>query len=143
MIRIPARCVAMLAIVAGLAGPAMADEVINFGVQPSTQPILVAHGAGYLKPIEEKFKVKIVFGHSPTARRKIRRSAAGAIQIASAGMGPAIVAAARLPAKLIAIDILDQTAILVPKGSKITDRRAAQRRQDRLSRAKARSNIRC
>ncbi len=49
-----------LALVAGLAGPAMADEVINFGVQPSTQPILVAHGAGFLKPIEEKFNVKIV-----------------------------------------------------------------------------------
>ncbi len=35
-------------------------------------------------------------------------------------MGPAALAAARLPATLVAIDILDQTAILVPKGSKIT-----------------------
>ena len=35
-------------------------------------------------------------------------------------MGPAVLAAARLPATLVAIDILDQTAILVPKDSKIT-----------------------
>src|SRR3974377_1010222 len=35
-------------------------------------------------------------------------------------MGPAVLAAARVPATLVAIDILDQTAILVPKDSKIT-----------------------
>jgi aliphatic sulfonates family ABC transporter substrate-binding protein len=109
-----------LAIVAGLAGPAMADEVVNFGVQPSTQPILVAHGAGFLKPIEEKFKVKIVLRSFSYGAPENQALGSGAIQIASAGMGPAIVAAARLPAKLIAIDILDQTAILVPKDSKIT-----------------------
>ena len=119
MVRIPARYVVMSAIAAGLAGPATAQEVVNFGVQPSTQPILVAHGAGYLKPIEEKFKVKIVFRSFSYGAPENQALAAGAIQIASAGMGPAIVAAARLPAKLIAIDILDQTAILVPKGSKI------------------------
>jgi aliphatic sulfonates family ABC transporter substrate-binding protein len=98
----------------------MAEEVIYFGVQPSTQPILVAYGAGYLKPIEKKYNVKIVLKSFSYGAPENQALASGAIQIASAGMGPAIVAAARLPAKLIAIDILDQTAILVPKDSKIT-----------------------
>ena len=110
----------VIALAATLAAPAMAEEVINFGVQPSTQPILVAHGAGYLKPIEKKYNVKIVLKSFSYGAPENQALASGAIQIASAGMGPAIVAAARLPAKLIAIDILDQTAILVPKDSKIT-----------------------
>lgn len=118
MIRLsPAIAVALTAM---LAAPAMAEEVVNFGVQPSTQPILVAHGAGYLKPIEKKYKVKIVLDSFSYGAPENQALASGAIQIASAGMGPAIVAAARLPAKLLAIDILDQTAILVPKDSKIT-----------------------
>ena len=110
----------VIALAATLAAPATAEEVINFGVQPSTQPILVAHGAGYLKPIEKKYNVKIVLKSFSYGAPENQALASGAIQIASAGMGPAIVAAARLPAKLIAIDILDQTAIMVPKGSKIT-----------------------
>ena len=40
--------------------------------------------------------------------------AAGEIDIAQAGMGPAIVASARLPAKLIAVSMLEMTAIIVP-----------------------------
>jgi aliphatic sulfonates family ABC transporter substrate-binding protein len=107
-------------IVLGLAAPAMAEDVVNFGVQPSTQPILIAHGAGYLKPIEEKYKIKIVLRSFSYGAPENQALAAGELQIASAGMGPAILAAARLPATLVAIDILDQTAILVPKGSKIT-----------------------
>ncbi len=118
MIRISRAIIA--ALVASLATPAMAEDIVNFGVQPSTQPILVAHGAGYLKPIEKKYNVKIVLKSFSYGAPENQALASGAIQIASAGMGPAIVAAARLPAKLIAIDILDQTAILVPKGSKIT-----------------------
>jgi len=43
--------------------------------------------------------------------------AAGELQIASAGMGPAIIAASRLPSTLVAITILEQTAIIVPKDS--------------------------
>jgi len=46
--------------------------------------------------------------------------AAGELQMASAGMGPAIVASARLPAKLPAISVLEQTAILVPKAAGIS-----------------------
>lgn len=104
----------------GLSGPAIAEDVVNFGVQPSTQPILIAHGAGYLKPIEEKYKIKIVLRSFSYGAPENQALAAGELQIASAGMGPAILAAARLPATLVAIDILDQTAILVPKDSKIT-----------------------
>jgi sulfonate transport system substrate-binding protein len=104
----------------GLAAPSVAQDVVNFGVQPSTQPILIAHGAGYLKPIEEKYKIKIVLRSFSYGAPENQALAAGELQIASAGMGPAILAAARLPATLVAIDILDQTAILVPKGSKIT-----------------------
>ncbi len=112
--------VVVLALVAGLAAPAVAQEVVNFGVQPSTQPILVAHGAGYLKPIEDKYKIKIVLRSFSYGAPENQALAAGELQIASAGMGPAMLAAARLPATLIAIDILDQTAILVPKDSTIT-----------------------
>lgn len=109
-----------IAIAFGLSAPAIAEDVVNFGVQPSTQPILIAHGAGYLKPIEDKYKIKIVLRSFSYGAPENQALAAGELQIASAGMGPAILAAARLPATLVAIDILDQTAILVPKGSKIT-----------------------
>lgn len=109
-----------IAIVLGLAAPATAEDIVNFGVQPSTQPILIAHGAGFLKPIEEKYKIKIILRSFSYGAPENQALAAGELQIASAGMGPAILAAARLPATLVAIDILDQTAILVPKGSKIT-----------------------
>ena len=114
--------------------PAMAQEVVNFGVQPSTQPILIAQGAGYLKPIEEKYKIKIVLRSFSYGAPENQALAAGELQIASAGMGPAMLAAARLPATLVAIDILDQTAILVPKGSKITKGEELKGRQDRLPR---------
>jgi len=112
-------CRFTIAVILGLTAPAMSQEVVNFGVQPSTQPILVAHGAGYLKPIEEKLKIKIVLRSFSYGAPENQALAAGEIQIASAGMGPAVLAAARLPATLVAIDILDQTAILVPKDSKI------------------------
>lgn len=111
---------AALIVTVALAAPAMAEDVVNFGVQPSTQPILIAHGAGYLKPIEDKYKIKIVLRSFSYGAPENQALAAGELQIASAGMGPAVLAAARLPATLVAIDILDQTAILVPKDSKIT-----------------------
>lgn len=106
-------------VVLGLTIPAFADEVVNFGVQPSTQPILIAHGAGMLKPIEEKHHITIKLRSFSYGAPENQAMAAGELQIASAGMGPAMLAAARLPATLIAIDILDQTAILVPADSKI------------------------
>ena len=99
---------------------ASAQEVVNYGVQPATQPIFIAKALGLLQPIEKKFNVKIELRNFSYGAPENQAMAAGALQIASAGMGPAMVAAARLPVKLIAISILEQTAILVPKDSPIT-----------------------
>jgi len=96
---------------------AQAAETVNYGVQPATQPIYIARALGLLDPIEKKHDVKIEFRSFSYGAPENQAMAAGELQIASAGMGPAIVAAARLPAKLIAISILEQTAILVPKDS--------------------------
>jgi sulfonate transport system substrate-binding protein len=102
-----------------LAHLASAQEVVNYGVQPATQPIFIAKALGLLQPIEKKFNVKIEFRNFSYGAPENQAMAAGALQIASAGMGPAMVAAARLPVKLIAISILEQTAILVPQDSPI------------------------
>lgn len=102
-----------------IGGHAYAQEVINYGVQPATMPIYLARALGYLDPIEKKFNVKIVFRSFSYGAPENQAMAAGELQIASAGMGPAIIAAARLPAKLIAITILEQTAIIVAKNSPI------------------------
>lgn len=112
--------IAVAALGAVLAQPAGATEIINVGVQPATQPIYIARAAGFLAPIEAKFDVKFEFKSFSYGAPENQAMAAGAIQMASAGMGPAIVAAARLPAKLIAITILDQTAIILPAASDIT-----------------------
>lgn len=98
---------------------AQAQETINYGVQPATQPIYIAKALGLLDEIEKKHNVKIEFRSFSYGAPENQAMAAGELQIASAGMGPAIVASARLPAKLIAISILEQTAILVPKDSEV------------------------
>ncbi|KUO53910.1 MAG: hypothetical protein APF80_17125 [Alphaproteobacteria bacterium BRH_c36] len=97
----------------------MAQETINYGVQPATQPIYIAKALGLLDEIEKKHNVKIEFRSFSYGAPENQAMAAGELQIASAGMGPAIVASARLPAKLIAISILEQTAILVPIDSEV------------------------
>ncbi|MBU2582788.1 MAG: NrtA/SsuA/CpmA family ABC transporter substrate-binding protein [Alphaproteobacteria bacterium] len=97
-----------------------ATETINFGVQPATMPIYIARAAGFLDPIEKKHDVQIVFRKFSYGAPENQALAAGELQIASAGMGPAIVASARLPAKLLAITILEQTAIIIPKDSNLT-----------------------
>lgn len=102
-----------------IAPNAYATETVNYGVQPATQPIYIAHAIGLLKPIEKKYDVKIVFRKFSYGAPENQAMAAGQLQIASAGMGPAVVAAARLPAKLLAISILEQTALMVPKDSPI------------------------
>lgn len=110
------------AIAAGIfapATPAQATETINFGTQPATMPIYIARAMGELDKIEKKHDVKIEFKVFSYGAPENQALAAGELQIASAGMGPAIVAAARLPAKLLAISILEQTAIIVPKDSPI------------------------
>lgn len=98
----------------------LATDTINFGVQPATMPIYIARAAGLLDPIEKKHDVKIVFRKFSYGAPENQALAAGELQIASAGMGPAIVAAARLPAKLLAISILEQTAIIIPSDSTVT-----------------------
>jgi sulfonate transport system substrate-binding protein len=98
-------------------GPAMAQQEVNYGVQPDTDPSFIAKALGYFKPIEEKHHVKIVFREFAYGAPENQAMAAGALQVASAGMGPATIAVSRLPAKLVAINILEQTAILVLKDS--------------------------
>lgn len=106
-------CVASL----GLSSGASSQATVNYGVQPATMPIYIARGLGLLDPIEKKHNVKIVFRSFTYGAPENQAMAAGELQMASAGMGPAIIAAARLPATLVAITILEQTAIIVPKDS--------------------------
>jgi aliphatic sulfonates family ABC transporter substrate-binding protein len=101
------------------AGPAAATETINFGTQPATMPIYIARAMGALEEVEKKHDVKVEFKVFSYGAPENQALAAGELQIASAGMGPAIVASARLPAKLLAISILEQTAIIVPADSPV------------------------
>ncbi len=101
-------------------GTASATETINFGTQPATMPIYIARAMGALDKVEKKHDVKIEFKVFSYGAPENQALAAGELQIASAGMGPAIVASARLPAKLLAISILEQTAVIIPKDSAIT-----------------------
>ena len=98
---------------------ASAQEVVKFGVQPATHPIYIAREMGLLAPIEKKHNVKFEWPKFSYGAPENQALAANEIQMASAGMGPAIVAAARLPAKLLAITVLEQTAILVHADSPI------------------------
>jgi ABC-type nitrate/sulfonate/bicarbonate transport system substrate-binding protein len=100
--------------------PATAQQIVNYGVQPATMPIYIARALGLLDPIEKKHNIRIVFRSFAYGAPENQAMAAGELQMASAGMGPAIIAAARLPATLVAITILEQTAILVPKDSPLT-----------------------
>ena len=111
----------LIAALAGFApaGPARAQETVNYGVQPATMPIYIAKALDLLAPIEKKHNIKIVFRSFAYGAPENQALAAGELQMASAGMGPAVIAAARLPATLVAITILEQTAILVPKDSTV------------------------
>lgn len=109
-------CIATALTVAS-GGPAAAQQTINYGVQPATMPIYIARELGLLDPIEKKHNIKIVFRSFTYGAPENQAMAAGELQIASAGMGPAVIAASRLPSTLIAITILEQTAIIVPKDS--------------------------
>ena len=109
---------AVLGIAAGC-GPALAQQVVNYGVQPATMPIYVARELGLLDPIEKKHGIKVVFRNFAYGAPENQAMAAGELQMASAGMGPAIIAASRLPSTLVAITILEQTAILVPRDSPV------------------------
>lgn len=96
---------------------AHAAETVNIGVQPATQPIYIAKAAGLLAPLEAKYGVKFELRSFSYGAPENQAMAAGELDLASAGMGPAVVAAARLPAKLLGITILNQTALVVPTDS--------------------------
>jgi sulfonate transport system substrate-binding protein len=101
----------------GAGAPALAQQTVNYGVQPATMPIYIARELGLLAAVEKKHNVKVVFRNFAYGAPENQAMAAGELQMASAGMGPAIIAASRLPSTLVAITILEQTAILVPKDS--------------------------
>jgi ABC-type nitrate/sulfonate/bicarbonate transport system substrate-binding protein len=101
----------------GTGTPVLSQQTVNYGVQPATMPIYIARELGLLDPIEKKHNIKIVFRNFTYGAPENQAMAAGELQIASAGMGPAIIAASRLPSTLVAITILEQTAIIVPKDS--------------------------
>lgn len=103
----------------GGARTALTQETVNYGVQPATMPIYIAKAMGLLEPIEKKHNIKIEFRSFASGAPENQAMAAGELQMASAGMGPAVIAAARLPATLVAITILEQTAIIVPQDSSI------------------------
>jgi ABC-type nitrate/sulfonate/bicarbonate transport system substrate-binding protein len=109
--------VAGIAVAAVLPNMAAAQQTVNYGVQPATMPIYIARELGLLDPIEKKHNIKVVFRNFAYGAPENQAMAAGELQMASAGMGPAIIAAARLPSTLVAITILEQTAIIVPKDS--------------------------
>lgn len=113
-VRIAHRVAWFAAIAACSAATAFAQEVINYGVQPDTDPSFIAKALGYFEPIEKKYNVKVEFREFSYGAPENQAMAAGALQIASAGMGPATIAVSRLKATLVAINILEQTAILVP-----------------------------
>jgi ABC-type nitrate/sulfonate/bicarbonate transport system substrate-binding protein len=101
----------------GTGMPVLSQQTVNYGVQPATMPIYIARELGLLDPIEKKHNIRIVFRNFAYGAPENQAMAAGELQMASAGMGPAIIAASRLPSTLVAITILEQTAILVPKDS--------------------------
>jgi NitT/TauT family transport system substrate-binding protein/sulfonate transport system substrate-binding protein len=107
-----------VALVAGfLGGPAVAEaqvpKVIKFGVQPSTQPPYIAREAGFFKEVEEKFKTKIEFFTFPFGGPQNVAFAAGELDFSQKGMAPVAVAMQRGKGKLLLINILEQTAIIV------------------------------
>ncbi len=110
---------AVAAIAISFGGTASAQEVVKIGVQPATHPIYIAREMGLLAEIEKKYNVKFEWPLFSYGAPENQAMAAGEIQLASAGMGPAIVAATRLPAKLLAITVLEQTAVLVKADSPI------------------------
>ena len=58
---------------------ASAQEVVNYGVQPATQPIFIAKALGLLQPIEKKFNVKIELRNFSYGAPENQAMAAGAL----------------------------------------------------------------
>lgn len=111
---------ALTGLVALTHGHAYAQDVVRFGVQPAMQPIFIAKAMGLVGDIEEKHNVTFEWPSFSYGAPQNQAFAAGELDFSSAGMGPAIIAAARLPGTLVAIDVLEQTAIVIPAASEIT-----------------------
>ena len=116
---IPMMAAAIMAAGITASGTAWAQEIVKIGVQPATHPVYIAREMGLLAEIEKKYNVKFEWPLFSYGAPENQALAAGEIQMASAGMGPAIVAATRLPVKLLAITVLEQTAVLIAADSPI------------------------
>ncbi len=110
---------AVAALTAGSIGAASAQDVVKIGVQPATHPVYIAREMGLLAEVEKKHNVTFEWALFSYGAPENQALAANEIQLASAGMGPAIVASTRLPAQLLAITVLEQTAVLVSADSPI------------------------
>jgi ABC-type nitrate/sulfonate/bicarbonate transport system substrate-binding protein len=99
--------------------PAYAQTEVRFGVQPAMQPIFIAKAMGLVAEIEKKHKTKFTWPNFAYGAPQNQAFAAGELDLSTAGMGPAVIAAARLQGHLIAIDVLEQTAIIIPTASKV------------------------
>lgn len=97
-------------------GKPAAPPVVRFGVQPSTQPPYIAREAGFFKPVEEKFGTRIEFVTFASGAPENAALAAGEIDFAQEGMAPAMVAAEKGGARLVLINILEQTALVSSPG---------------------------
>ncbi len=109
-------------------GPASAQgsapKVVRFGVQPSTQPPYIAREAGFFKEVEDRFKTKIEFVTFPFGGPQNIAFAAGELDFSQKGMAPCAVAMQRGKGKLLLINILEQTAIIVqPEVKAVADLR--------------------
>lgn len=106
--------VALLAVLlpAAAAAQGSAPKVVRFGVQPSTQPPYIAREAGFFKDVEQRFNTRIEFVSFPFGGPQNTAFAAGELEFSQKGMAPCAVAMQRAKAKLLLINILEQTAII-------------------------------
>jgi len=117
MRRLPSVAVVLMILTALLSPPRAvaqsgAPKTIRFGVQPSTQPPYIARAAGFFKEVEERFKTKIEFVTFPFGGPQNVAFAAGELDFSQKGMAPCAVAMQRGKAKLLLVNILEQTAII-------------------------------
>jgi ABC-type nitrate/sulfonate/bicarbonate transport system substrate-binding protein len=119
-IRFKFAALALAGLMALAHGNAYAQDVVRFGVQPAMQPIFIAKAMGLVSEIEEKHNVTFEWPNFSYGAPQNQAFAAGELDFSTAGMGPAMIAAARLPGTLVAIDVLEQTAIVIPAASEIT-----------------------
>ena len=84
-----------LAVSVGSTAVAAEQQVVNYGVQPSTMPIYIARATGLLDEVEKKHNIEIKFHSFSYGAPENMALAAGEIDIAQAGMGPAIVSSSR------------------------------------------------